>query len=94
MTKETSEQGDVLPMGKMPPRWFEDWELGITGFDDGTALIEVTLPHSAPSRYVFRGQKGQDLRSMTNLLDRLLSELTGTKVKKIIKNGPDTEPSA
>lgn len=83
-----------IPMGKMPKRWFEDWELGIMGFDDGTAYVEVHLPHNVPTHYIFPGKKGPEIRNLASLLDKLLSELTGTKVKKVeFDNGPNTHPT-
>jgi len=91
---ELTEDGREISarFGAMPKRWFEDWELSASGWDDGTARLDVFLPHNVPTHYSFYSKKGPEFQSMTNLIDRLLSELTGTKVTKLEVDNGSSKP--
>lgn len=62
----------------MPSKqWYDDWELAVTGWDDGTARIDVTLPHNNVKQVQFFGTK-DTIQLQANILDKMLCELTGT----------------
>lgn len=65
-------------------KWYEDWLLSVTGYDDGMARIDITLPHNDPAELSIWTTKEQ-MTPLANTLDKMLCELTGTK--KGIDNG-------
>lgn len=67
-----------------PPKWYEDWELSIIGWENGTARIDILLPHSEIKQVSFHTTK-EEMRPMANFIDKALSELTGTKGKKLVE---------
>jgi hypothetical protein len=66
-------------------RWFDDWELSLTGWDNGLARIDVALPHNDVTVVQFWTTK-ETMQGQANLIDKLLSELTGTKGAKLDGN--------
>jgi hypothetical protein len=74
-------------------KWYDDWKLSLTGWDDGSARIDVELPHNNPPLVRFATDKDH-MQQQANIIDKLLSELTHTKVNKVITDGRNTPPPA
>ncbi len=78
-----------IPDGQL---WYSNWELTVIGWDDGIARIDIILPHNNPSTVSIPTTKEQ-VQPIANVIDKMLSELTGTKVKKVIDDGSDQPPT-
>lgn len=79
-------------------QWFDDWEITLGRPRDSASyyFIVVRLPHAEQPEVVFSSSDNIQAACMANLLDKLLSELTGEigpkkRIMKIEKSdGPDT----
>jgi hypothetical protein len=73
-------------------KWYDDWKLSLTGWDDGSARIDVELPHNDPPVVSF-GTDKRYMQQQANIIDKMLSELTGTKITRVINDGSNPPPT-
>jgi hypothetical protein len=73
-------------------RWFDDWELSLTAYDDGMARIDVQLPHHDTNHLSIWTTKDL-MKPLANFIDKMLCELTGTKVTEVITDGSNPPPT-
>jgi hypothetical protein len=76
----------------MEKKWYEGWYLTVAKSDSPSSppYVEVELPNCPEMRRtkIYTSNDDHSLKSVANLLDKLLSELTHTEGAKLVGDGP------
>lgn len=73
-----------------PKRFFDDWTLTMGSASGGGAFLRIEMPHNPKHPVTQITGSTVEIKRLSNVMDNLLCELTGTKTEKVIIDGSDS----